>query len=110
MISAMAAPFKREFPSTQKRFGSEARGRQRAAITEIVIGMIAQLTFSAIFGSGLLDTNETWVKVLSGVGVMLLTFLAGAELDPQVMKLNMEGGARGRIRELSCSILRRRHE
>ncbi len=61
--------------------------RISAAMTEIVIGMAAQLIFSAVFGSGLLDTGETWVKVLSGVGVMLLTFLAGAELDPEVMKL-----------------------
>ncbi|HUI21281.1 MAG TPA: cation:proton antiporter [Methylocella sp.] len=61
--------------------------RVSAAMTEIVVGMFAQLVFSTIFGSGVLDTGETWVKVLSGVGVMLLTFLAGAELDPHVMKL-----------------------
>lgn len=61
--------------------------RISAAMTEIVIGMLAQLVFSAIFGSGLLDTSETWVRTLSGIGVMLLTFLAGAELDPDVMKL-----------------------
>src|SRR5690349_13283178 len=33
-----------------------------------------------------LRTEETWIKVLPGTGAIVLTFLAGAELDPQVFK------------------------
>ncbi|HTV33943.1 MAG TPA: cation:proton antiporter [Methylocella sp.] len=62
--------------------------RISAAMAEIIVGIAAQLILSSFLDAGLLDTDATWVKVLSGVGVMLLTFLAGAELDPDVMKLN----------------------
>jgi glutathione-regulated potassium-efflux system ancillary protein KefC len=34
-----------------------------------------------------LGTDESWVKFLSGIGAIVLTFLAGAELDPQVFRL-----------------------
>jgi glutathione-regulated potassium-efflux system ancillary protein KefC len=77
-------------------------------MTEIIVGMFSQLIFSTIFGSGILDTGETWVKTLSGIGVMLLTFLAGAELDPQVMKLKWKdalgvGTASFLVPFLSCT-------
>jgi glutathione-regulated potassium-efflux system ancillary protein KefC len=61
--------------------------RGSTALTEIIIGIVAQLTIGAIIGSGLLGTDDIWVKFLSGAGAMLLTFLAGAELDPSVFKL-----------------------
>jgi Kef-type K+ transport system membrane component KefB len=33
-----------------------------------------------------LGTDESWVKFLSGIGAIVLTFLAGTELDPVVFK------------------------
>jgi glutathione-regulated potassium-efflux system ancillary protein KefC len=33
------------------------------------------------------SANQIWVKFLAGIGAIVLTFLAGAELDPQVFKL-----------------------
>jgi glutathione-regulated potassium-efflux system ancillary protein KefC len=43
-----------------------------------------------------LGTDESWIKFLSGLGAIVLTFLAGAELDPQVFKLKWkEAGAIG---------------
>jgi glutathione-regulated potassium-efflux system ancillary protein KefC len=76
--------------------------RGSTALTEIIIGIVAQLTIGAIIGSGVLDTNDIWVKFrsgtgvlgtddiwvkfLSGAGAILLTFLAGAELDPSIFK------------------------
>jgi Kef-type K+ transport system membrane component KefB len=33
-----------------------------------------------------LGVNEPWIKFLSGTGAIILTFLAGAELDPEVFK------------------------
>ena len=61
--------------------------RISAALSEIVVGTIAQLVIGAVVGAAVLGTNESWVKFLSGIGAIVLTFLAGAELDPQVFKL-----------------------
>ena len=63
------------------------RYRISSAMAEVVMGTVAQLILGATIGSGFLGSEETWVKFLSGVGVMLLTFLAGAELEPDVLKL-----------------------
>jgi Kef-type K+ transport system membrane component KefB len=59
------------------------------ALSEIVVGTIAQLIIGAVVGSAVLGTNESWVQFLSGIGAIVLTFLAGAELDPVVFKLKI---------------------
>src|SRR6478609_1148849 len=61
--------------------------RISTALSEIVVGTIAQLIIGAAIGSAVLGTDESWVKFLSGIGAIVLTFLAGAELDPVVLKL-----------------------
>src|SRR5215813_13948630 len=61
--------------------------RISTALSEIVVGTVAQLIFGAAIGSAILGTDESWVKFLAGIGAIVLTFLAGAELDPQVFKL-----------------------
>ncbi len=61
--------------------------RISTALSEIVVGTIAQLVIGAAVGSAVLGTNESWVRFLSGIGAIVLTFLAGAELDPVVFKL-----------------------
>src|SRR5271157_282025 len=61
--------------------------RVSTALSEIIVGTVAQLIIGAVIGAAVLGTDETWVKFLSGVGAIVLTFLAGAELDPQVFKL-----------------------
>src|SRR5438132_7828898 len=61
--------------------------RISTALSEIVVGTIAQLIIGAAVGSAVLGTDESWVKFLSGIGAIVLTFLAGAELDPIVFKL-----------------------
>jgi glutathione-regulated potassium-efflux system ancillary protein KefC len=61
--------------------------RISTALSEIVVGTIAQLIIGAVVGAAVLGTDESWVKFLSGIGAIVLTFLAGAELDPQVFKL-----------------------
>ena len=61
--------------------------RISSAMAEVVMGTLAQLILGATIGLGVLGSDESWVKFLSGVGVMLLTFLAGAELEPDVLKL-----------------------
>jgi Kef-type K+ transport system membrane component KefB len=61
--------------------------RISTALSEIVVGTIAQLIIGAVIGAAVLGTDETWIKFLSGLGAIVLTFLAGAELDPDVFKL-----------------------
>lgn len=61
--------------------------RIATALSEIAVGTIAQLIIAAYIGSTALGMNEPWIKFLSGAGAILLTFLAGAELDPEVFKL-----------------------
>ena len=70
--------------------------RIATALSEIVVGTIAQLVIGAILGSSVLGTDQTWIKFLSGTGAILLTFLAGAELDPIVFRERWkEAGAIG---------------
>ena len=72
--------------------------RISAALSEIVIGTVAQLFIGAAVGSAFLGTDESWVKFLAGAGAIVLTFLAGAELDPAVFRLRWkEAGAVGLI-------------
>jgi glutathione-regulated potassium-efflux system ancillary protein KefC len=67
--------------------------RISSALSEIVVGTIAQLIIGAAVGSAMLGTDESWVKFLSGIGAIVLTFLAGAELDPVVFKLKWKEAA-----------------
>jgi len=60
--------------------------RVATALSEIVVGTIAQLIIGALVGSAVLGADETWIKFLSGTGAIVLTFLAGAELDPVVFR------------------------
>jgi glutathione-regulated potassium-efflux system ancillary protein KefC len=60
--------------------------RIATAMSEIVVGTVAQLIIGALMGASVLGTDQTWVKFLSSTGAVLLTFLAGAELDPAVLR------------------------
>jgi glutathione-regulated potassium-efflux system ancillary protein KefC len=61
--------------------------RVSTALTEIVVGTLAQLTLGAAFSATILGADEPWIKFLAGIGAIVLTFLAGAELDPHVFRL-----------------------
>jgi len=60
--------------------------RIATALSEIVVGTVAQLIIGALFSSAMLNPDTNWIKFLSGTGAIMLTFLAGAELDPEVLK------------------------
>jgi Kef-type K+ transport system membrane component KefB len=60
--------------------------RVATALSEIVVGTIAQLIIGALVGTAALGADAEWIKFLSGTGAIVLTFLAGAELDPQVFR------------------------
>ena len=56
------------------------------ALSEIVVGTVAQLLIGAFLGSEALGVKAPWIGFLSGTGAIVLTFLAGAELDPRVFR------------------------
>jgi Kef-type K+ transport system membrane component KefB len=47
---------------------------------------VAQLAIGAFMGSDALGAKAPWVTFLAGTGAIVLTFLAGAELDPSVFR------------------------
>src|SRR5579875_1381209 len=72
--------------------------RVATAMSEIIVGTIAQLILGAAIGTSVLGADATWVKFLSGTGAIILTFLAGAELDPGIFRAKWrEAGAIGFI-------------
>jgi glutathione-regulated potassium-efflux system ancillary protein KefC len=60
--------------------------RIATAMSEILVGTVAQLLIGAALGGAILGTDQSWIKFLASTGAVILTFLAGAELDPQVMR------------------------
>lgn len=57
------------------------------ALTEIVVGTVAQLIIGAIVGPMGLAAKTEWITFLAGTGAIVLTFLAGAELDPTIFRV-----------------------
>ncbi len=60
--------------------------RIATAMSEIVVGTVAQLAIGAFVGGAVLGADQSWIKFLASTGAILLTFLAGAELDPAVVR------------------------
>jgi Kef-type K+ transport system membrane component KefB len=56
------------------------------ALSEIVVGTVAQLVLAACFARGGLLASTEWIAFLAGTGAIVLTFLAGAELDPSIFR------------------------
>ena len=55
------------------------------ALIEICVGVIAASIANYFFGQNSLGSNQEWLRFLASTGAILLTFLAGAELDPKVI-------------------------
>lgn len=60
--------------------------RISTALTEIVVGTVAQLIIGAFVVQGGLGAKTGWISFLAGTGAIVLTFLAGAELDPTIFR------------------------
>ena len=56
--------------------------RIATALSEIVVGTV----IGTLIGAAALGTDQSWIKFLSSTGAVVLTFLAGAELDPVVLR------------------------
>jgi Kef-type K+ transport system membrane component KefB len=54
------------------------------AILEIVLGMVLGNAF------GMESVDHTWLAFLAGVGSIVLTFLAGAEIDPDAIRKDLK--------------------
>ncbi len=55
------------------------------ALIEICVGVAAAAIATHFFGAHALGEDQEWLRFLAASGAVLLTFLAGAELDPGVM-------------------------
>jgi Kef-type K+ transport system membrane component KefB len=64
--------------------------RISTALSEIVIGTVAQVVIGAFVGTAALGAKAPWITFLSGTGAIVLTFLAGAELDPEVFRSKLK--------------------
>jgi glutathione-regulated potassium-efflux system ancillary protein KefC len=60
------------------------------ALVEICLGVAAAAAADHFFGKGALGSSQPWLQFLASVGAVLLTFLAGAELDPAVMRTKLK--------------------
>ncbi len=61
--------------------------RISTALSEIVVGTVAQLIIGVAIGGAGLGAQTPWVGFLAGTGAIVLTFLAGAELDPGIFRI-----------------------
>jgi Kef-type K+ transport system membrane component KefB len=69
--------------------------RISTALSEIVVGTVAQLIIGAVIGiHGGLGAKTNWIGFLAGTGAIVLTFLAGAELDPVIFKTKRRSGGK----------------
>jgi glutathione-regulated potassium-efflux system ancillary protein KefC len=56
------------------------------ALMEIIVGAAIGYVAFQLNLTGQLSLNADWLKFCTGVGAIMLTFLAGAELNPDSMK------------------------
>jgi Kef-type K+ transport system membrane component KefB len=60
--------------------------RISTALSEIVVGTVAQVIIGVLIGTEFLGAKSGWIAFLAGTGAIVLTFLAGAELDPGIFR------------------------
>jgi glutathione-regulated potassium-efflux system ancillary protein KefC len=60
------------------------------ALVEICVGMVAAAATGVLGKSDALGSNQEWLRFLAASGAVLLTFLAGAELEPKVIQTKLK--------------------
>ena len=63
--------------------------RISTALSEIVVGTVAQLVIGALIGTEALGAKSQWISFLAGTGAIALTFLARVELDASVLRTKL---------------------
>ncbi|WP_447598687.1 cation:proton antiporter [Nitrospira sp. Nam80] len=66
-----------------------SRLRLSIALVEICVGVAASALMAALDLGDVLGANMEWVRFLASSGAVVLTFLAGAELDPVVIRTKL---------------------
>lgn len=56
------------------------------ALVEICVGALVANIALSYFGHNVLSPNIEWLRIFAQIGAVLLTFLAGTELEPQSLK------------------------
>ncbi|MGD0094040.1 MAG: cation:proton antiporter [Planctomycetota bacterium] len=56
------------------------------ALVEICVGVAASFACARFLGRDALGADREWLKFIASTGAVLLTFLAGAELEPQALR------------------------
>lgn len=56
------------------------------ALVEICVGIFAAALINKHWGAGAFGSDLEWTRFLASSGAVMLTFLAGAELDPRVIR------------------------
>jgi len=64
--------------------------RVSMALMEICVGMAAAFVADLWFSPGALGAQSDWLRFVASTGAVLLTFLAGAELDPAAMRSKLK--------------------
>jgi len=64
--------------------------RVSIALVEICVGVIVSALLGMVDATDLLAANSEWLRFLAAVGAVLLTFLAGAELDPHILRTKLK--------------------
>lgn len=59
------------------------------ALVEICVGVTVAAVLAWLGYADLLGTNQEWIRFLAATGAVFLTFLAGAELDPDVLRTKL---------------------
>ncbi|MBN1420711.1 MAG: cation:proton antiporter [Planctomycetes bacterium] len=60
------------------------------ALMEICVGVAAAAVASRFWGPQALENDAEWLKFVANSGSVLLTFLAGAELEPDVVRTKLK--------------------
>lgn len=60
------------------------------ALVEICLGVIVAVVATHLGKFGMLGVDSEWLRFLASAGAVLLTFLAGAELEPEVIQKKLK--------------------
>lgn len=63
-----------------------SRLKVSGALMEILVGIAAAAALGAVFGPDTMGADLPWIRFVASTGAVVLTFLAGAELEPAVMR------------------------
>jgi Kef-type K+ transport system membrane component KefB len=63
-----------------------SRVKVSGALMEILVGIVAAAALGLLFGPDAMGADLPWLKFMASTGAVVLTFLAGAELEPAVMR------------------------